>query len=431
MAVVEFIVHQPMEYDPTTMDSVFGFINKENLIVTEDFPHIFWQNFLPWKEANQYAFSRYFDSNKSLKTVTREAIHIGMYADWLEHNNLDWLHFPKTKRERCLYRFRGFLVTYRDAGLLAASTVSQVMSALIRFYRWVSDEGLIEKNHDLWADNVARLRFFDKEGFERTLLRKTTDLAINNRKRGPEAPEDGLFPLIIAQVKVLMSHLKNQSNYEFYLLHKTSLLTGCRFETVTTLTIDALRNSYRIAGIDNCYHIRVGPGTNVKTKFGVSGSIPFPDFLVDELIAHYESLDSMLRRSNCKIEHHKSIFLTSRGNPYTLQSFSTLMKRLRDELAENGHSEFKRFKFHQLRATFATMLMRSALSSKGMSKANAIEYVRDALLQKDTRTAWKYVKLIEQSPVLDEYHELLWQLFTNEKSSTEELVGKLSGRYDG
>jgi integrase len=431
MAVVEFIVSQPMEYDPTSKDSVFGFINIDKLNATHDFPQIFWQNFLPWKEANQYAFSRYYDSNKSLKTVTREAVHIGMYADWLEHNNLDWLHFPRTKRERCLYKFRGFLVDSRDAGLLAASTVSQVMNALIRFYRWVSDEGLIDKNYNLWADNATRLRFFDKEGFERTLVRKTTDLAIHNRKRGHEAPEGGLFPLIIAQVKVLMSYLKSQSNYEFYLLHKTSLLTGCRFETITTLTIDALRNSYRISGMDKCFHIRVGPGTNVKTKFDVIGSIPFPDFLVDELIAHYESLDSILRRSHCIAEHHKNIFLTNRGNLYTLQSFSTLMKRLRDELAKKGHSEFQRFKFHQLRATFASMLMRSALASKGMSKANAIEYVKDTLLQKDTRTAWKYVKFIEQSPVLDEYHELLWQLFTNEKSSTEEIVGKLSGRHDG
>ena len=61
MAVVEFIVSQPMEYDPTSKDSVFGFINKESLNVTYDFPQIFWRNFLPWKEANQYAFSRYYD----------------------------------------------------------------------------------------------------------------------------------------------------------------------------------------------------------------------------------------------------------------------------------------------------------------------------------------------------------------------------------
>lgn len=431
MAVIELITHHPMEYDPTSKDSVFGFIHKANLNVTEDFPLIFWRSFLPWKEANQYAFSRYFDSNKSLKTVTREANHIRLYADWLENNNLDWLYFPMTKRERCLYRFRGFLIDCRDSGLLAPSTVSHAMNTLIKFYRWADAEGITNKNLELWDSSVARLRYFDKEGFERTIDKNTTDVAIPNRTRGSQAPEDGLFPLILAQVKVLMSHLKKQSNYEFYLIHKTALLTGCRFETVTTLTIDVLRNSYKVTGIDNCRHVRVGPGTNVSTKFDVSGSVPFPDFLVDELIAHYESLDSMLRRSKCKGEHHKSIFLTNRGNPYTLQSFSTLMTRLRNELAISGHSEFMRFHFHQLRATFSTMLMRSALSSKNMSKANAIEYLATILLHADTATAWKYLKLVEEGPVINEFHEMLWQLFTNEKSNAEKIVEDISGRYDG
>ena len=431
MAVIELITHHPVEYNPTSKDSVFGFIHNVNLKVTEDFPLIFWRSFLPWKEANQYAFSRYFDSNKSLKTVTRDANHIRLYADWLENNNIDWLHFPKTKRERCLYRFRGFLIDCRDSGLLAPSTVTHVMNALLKFYRWVRAEGLNDKSQELWVSGVARLRYFDKQGFERTIERNTTDLAIPNRRRGSQAPEDGLFPLILAQVKVLMRHLKNQSNYEFYLLHKTALLTGCRFETVTTLTIDVLRNSYKVTGIDNCRNVRVGSGTSVSTKFNVSGSVPLPDFLVNELIAHYESLDSMLRRSICKKEHHKSIFLTNHGNPYSLQSFSTLMTRLRSELAKSGHSEFMRFHFHQLIATFATMLMRSALASKNMSKANAIEYVATVLLHADTVTAWKYVKFIEESPVIDEYHELLWRLFTNEKSNAEQTIEDMTGRYDG
>ena len=71
------------------------------------------------------------------------------------------------------------------------------------------------------------------------------------------------------------------------------------------------------------------------------------------------------------------------------------------------------------------------MASASLETEVAIEYVATVLLHADTVTAWKYVKFIEESPVIDEYHELLWRLFTNEKSNAEQIIEDMTGRYDG
>ncbi len=430
MAVLEYIHHQPMKFEPSSEDVKFGFIPDTRFKTVERFPQIFFSNGEPWKEANQYAFNRFYDSNKDLKTVTRELGHLSKYADWLEQNNLHWLHFPMKKRGRCLYRFRGYLIECRENTLLAPSTVTQIMSLVVKFYRWAHSMGFTDSTNSLWQEQTKSVNFFDKVGFSRTMSIATTDLAIPNRRRGSVSLEDGLIPLTQEQVATLVKHLKQHSNYELYLMHKIALLTGSRYETVTTLTIDALKNSYIDPSSKSQMRVRVGPGTQVKTKFDVSGEILFPKYLVEELIHYYESIQAVIRRANASPDNFKLIFLTIRGNPYTRESFSTLMKRLRDELFGEGYSEFKKFKFHQLRVTFGTMLMKSALDSKAVSTSSAIEYVQYAMLHKDPRTTWKYVQFIEKEPIQEEFHKLLWELFTNEKDNSDDLIDELTGFYD-
>jgi len=422
MAVLENIHYQPMAYEPHSANAEHSFVPKLNRKPIEQFPQIFLSDGEPWREANKYAFYRYLDLQKDIKTIHREMSHLTKYADWLEDHGLHWLHFPKRKAERCLFRFRGHLIERRDEGLLAPSTASQVMNSVVAFYRWASVHGYAEQRSKLFDDKNKVISFFDKVGFSRTMSVISSELSIPNRVRTGTRLEDGLTPISESSTKILMSYLAKHRNYELYLIIKIALLTGCRHETVTTLSIDALKKAYPDATYPELMRVKVGPGTGVDTKGDVLGEVYFSEALITELTNYFISPEAILRRSKAKEGLQKTVFLTSRGNRYTNQTFGTLLHRLKSELFDEGYTQFGRFKFHQLRATFGTMLMRAALRVEGKSQLNAIELVRDAMLHKDDKTTWMYIKFIEKEPVEEAFLEMLWNMFTGSKKQSGEII---------
>lgn len=426
MAILENIKHQPFEFAPSSADSEYGFAPNTNRKTEAELPQIFLSDGKPWHEVNQYAFARYYDQQKDLKTVKREMTHLSRYANWLEEEGLHWLHFPKKRGERCLLKYRGHLIWLRREKLLASSTTSQAMRAVIAFYQWASDEGYAQARSKLFDNKNKVISFFDKVGFNRTMNITTSELAIPNRKRTGILLEDGLTPINQDSAEILMTYLSKHSNYELYLMFKTALLTGCRHETITTLNIDALRKSYPDPLLSSIMRVEVGPGSGVETKFDVSGSVYFPEPLIFELIEYFNSVRAVLRRSKSKNSLHRNIFLTSSGNRYTNQTFGTLLRRLKNELIESGHTEFGRFQFHQLRATFGTMMARALLQSQGVSSLNAIEFVQEAMLHKDANTTWKYIKFIENEPVEAQFLETLWEMFTGAKSKSKKIINHLT-----
>ncbi len=275
MAILENIKHQPFELKPTSENSEYGFIPNTNKKKEKSFPQIFLSDGEPWHEVNQYAFARYYDQQKDLETVNNEMNHLSRYANWLEEADLHWLHFPKKKGERCLFKFRGHLIKLRDEGLLAPSTTSQAMRNVIAFYRWASDKGYTQAQSKLFDDKNKVVYFFDNIGFNRSMNVASSELSIPNRKRTGLLLEDGLTPINQASTKILMAHLSKHSNHELYLMFKTALHTGCRHETISTLNIDALNKSYPDPLLSNIMRVEVGPGTGVETKFDVYGSVYF------------------------------------------------------------------------------------------------------------------------------------------------------------
>jgi hypothetical protein len=183
MAVLESINHKPMVFEPSLVNSGCSFIPNPKRKSVDSFPQIFFSIGEPWHEANRYAFYRYYDLQKDIKTVHREMSHLARYANWLEEVGVHWLHFPKKKSERCLFRFRGHLIELRDDALLAPSTASQVMNSVIAYYRWASANGYADERSKLFDDKNKVISFFDKVGFSRTLSVVSTELSIPNRAR--------------------------------------------------------------------------------------------------------------------------------------------------------------------------------------------------------------------------------------------------------
>lgn len=422
MATLEKIDIAPVrfEYGQNGIDWVI----TSNKVTTV--PHIFYSDGSPWLEANKYAIDKLNSTTgNNPKTVESNHRHLKAYADWLELTKTDWMHFPNRKSERCLFRYRGYLVEQRNKRIIAPSTASARMSAAIRFYRWVKQNNLIAVN-EMWADRIKSFRYFDSVGFERTVQVASSELTIPNIKTSSEYMlEDGLLPISDLNKKKLLDFLFSNEMTELYLIFKIAFFTGARSETIRTLRIENIENSIFDPLSNKIKRIAVGPGTKVLTKYGVRGSLIIPSQLVEELENYAYSVRRLVRANRASKDKRSILFLTQRGNSYSETSFTKLISNLRKQLIQSGHSEFMSLKFHQSRATFGTTLMKIALN-EFPDKTDAIRFVRDCMLHKKESITWKYVKFVETTPIKKALSDEFFNIFVGKHSQSKKLINEVT-----
>jgi len=422
MAVLEIINHKQMVLH---RNNEWKALNDSR---TNVIPQIFFNDGEPWLEANKYAsYMLNSVSGNDPKTITSKMNHLKAYASWLEKNQIDWRHFPKKEKDRCLFKYRGDLIEARDSGLLAPSTVTTRMGAVIQFYRYAQVENLVDSSSPLWNDNIKTLHFHTTVGFSRTMSVRSSELSIPNRKSKRTTLEDGLLPITEKNRDVLLNFLSENGQVELFLMCLLGFYTGARSETIRTLKISLLENASNDSSSERMKKIAVGPGTGIKTKNNVSGQITAPDFLVSVLLKYAYSAKRLVRQAKAEKSNKDHLFLSVRGNPYSENTFTKLFSDLRKKLIAHGYTQFTHFKFHQSRATYGTNLMKVALENLP-SQSKAIKFVRDHMLHKHDSTTWKYITFLEESEVEEELSEEFFRLFTGKLigSEMESLIDKVT-----
>lgn len=345
------------------------------------------------------------------KTALTLLKHLAAYASWLESSELDWRHFPGRRDERAIVRFRGYLIEQRDrTKSLAPGTVTARMAAVIQFYRHIQAYGLLQKSSPLWKDRMAVIRYHDSVGFERTMLRVSSDLAISNIKRQGLLLEDSLTPLRTEDTVSLLDFAKEQCTHEMYLMLSLGVFSGARIDTIVSLGVKDIENAYPDSQTPDTYRLRVGPGTSVRTKFDVQGELMVPRFLIADLKAYAYSMQRLRRLDLARESNRRLLFLTSRGNSYESSTFNRLMTGLRRDAVAAGLRFMMKFRFHQTRATFGTWLMGVALNTAD-TKA-AVAFVRAAMLHKDEKTTFRYVRFLEEAPLRAKISAEFSKIFT-------------------
>jgi len=421
VANLERIDIQPIVPDFSGRLAGVSWISKAHSRFYASVPHIFFDDGEPWLAANAFALDKLQGmSGSDIKTVVSSMGHLKAYACWLEDQGVDWRHFPKRKKDRCLFRYRGFLIGQREAGLVSPSTATTRMAAVVHFYRWAQVYGWIERQA-MWEDRVGSIQFFSSVGLSRTMSVLSSELAIPNRKRAGATLEDGLQPLSRENRNTLLRILREQGKVELYLMSMIGCFTGARSETIRTLRLSSLSNAVDDPMTRGIKRVLVGPGTQVKTKFGVRGNLLFPSHLLKELESYACSARRLMRQARASDENQTLLFLSERGNAYSETSFTKLISYLRETLVKAGHSEFRDFKFHQTRATFGTQLMRLAIDVLP-NQVDAIVFVRDAMLHKDEATTWKYVKFITREPIKEALSDEFWNLLTGTPDADPSLI---------
>jgi hypothetical protein len=396
MARLEYISFTPMR--ESIIDGAVEWTPDRIGAPIQNLPQIFWSTGDGWVEANLWALDRATSTTGSdIKTVCALMKHLNAYADWIESEGIDWRHFPNRMADRCLVRYRGNLICLRDSGSLKPSTVTSRMRAVIQFYRYAQVHGFVSRHAPMWSDRLAVVHYFDAVGFERTLMRVSSDLAIPNRARPGLLLEDGLTSLRDEHVRHLMEFTASERLNEIHLMLSLGFFTGARIGTISTLRVNSVEDAMPDQSMADFFRIRVGPGTGVSTKFDVSGDLLVPRFLIETLRRYAYSMDRLTRQAKARSECRNFLFLTSRGNPYRSETFNRLMTDLRRRAVRHGLRFMLNFKFHQTRCTYGTRLMELALRVAG--EAAAIAFVRDAMLHKDEAVTLRYVRFLQQAPV--------------------------------
>ena len=380
-------------------------------VIKNDVPHIFFDDGKPWLAANAYALYKLeATSGNNIKTILSSMAHLKAYACWLEAQHIDWRHFPKKKKDRCLFRYRGFLVKQRENGYLSPSTTTSRMAAVIYFYRWAEAYNWIDRG-EMWQDIPKIIHFYSSVGFSRTMSVLSSELSIPNRRHSGTLLEGGLFPISDENRKILLLFLHKKGMIELYYMMMIGFFTGARSETIRTLRISTIENAIDDPSIPGIKRILVGPGTKVKTKFDVKGYILFPKNLIEEIENYAYSVRRLSRQSRASENDKTLLFLTTRGKYYSDTSFTKIISYMREKIVLAGYSQFINFKFHQTRATFGTQLMRIAINILP-NQVDAIVFVRDAMLHKHESTTWTYIKFIELDPIKEALSEEFFNLYT-------------------
>jgi len=416
MATLEYIHYIP--HRPEIYAGEIKWVADTVIRSVDRLPQIFWKSGDPWREVNLWALEMARNREVKLRTVVSAMEHLHKYAGWLEQTQIDWRHFPQTKAERVLVRYRGHLIDERDADALKPSTTAARMNAVIRFYRFAADKNFIRYDSPKWQDRQVVLSYFDTTGFQRTMTRVTTDVSIPNRVRYGLRLEDGLLPLTQQHKLELLEFTHHNASQELYLMLMTGFFTGARLSTIITLRVTALENAIRAPALIGMWLVKAGPGTGISTKFDVSGDLMIPDQLMTYLMAYVTSRRHLDRIIKADDGDKTLVFLTRFSSPYKVTSIDREMVDLRRTGQAVGLKFLQKFKFHQTRATYGTWLMKLCLEVSSVKAA--IEFVKNAMFHKHESTTFGYVTFNERTK----------ESIAIEKAFAESFMG-LSTRLNG
>lgn len=405
MVTLERICFSPHYH--TRESGAVGYSPSGSRQVIEGLPQIFWTDGTPWREANLWAVERVTSGEATLKTVISNMNGLLNYAKFLESRNLQWFEFPVRKADRCLVLYRGALIKLRNVGGVSPSTASEYMRNCVKFYKWVKAKGLLGAHVALWREKSYLIRFFDQVGFERTFSGVTTDLGIPNRRRPGLTLEDGLLPVSEVDRDAILDFAKTNATPELYLMMAVGFFTGMRLGSICDLKIDTLERAVPDPSAQGLLRIAIGPGASpaVHTKFEVTGQVWIPHALRHALLEYAKSWRRLEREAKASPENRDLVFLTRFGNSYGRRgsdqssAVNVEMSELRKAGAASGLAVLRRFRFHQTRCTFGTVLAQLALGACA-DVSVVIAMVSDALLhgRNSESTTFKYIRFVQAIP---------------------------------
>lgn len=397
-----------------------------NLLTTQStvdlFPVVLCSDGAPWAEANLWLIDMLQTRTyPNMLSFASNAEDLAAYRRFIEDSGIDWLDFSVFKLRRPTYRYNANLITAVRSREISGKTAKRRMATVIRFYRWLMEDGVFQPENPPWRDSDRYIQWKDDRGFSRVIATKTTDVSIKTSETkdvSDEYIEDGgrMRPIPQCEQEVLLDALDSIDNTEMTLIHCFALLTGARIQTVLTIRVGNIRRlSRKVSGLD--VWLRAGPGTGIDTKGDKIGTLRIPSWFFQQLRIYERSPRAAARRTKANGGDHDDqfLFLSHRGMPlYEARSerYATgpggrkrrhaktgqgvrqfIRERLLPEMRKRLANEHYEFSFHDLRATFGMNVVDELTKSENpQSYGEALDHLSGLMWHSSMAVTERYLK---------------------------------------
>ena len=390
------------------------------------YPIVLQGNGEPWDEANLFLFELLGKSyRRNMATVLSIADDLVAYRRFLEEEDIDWKIFPSHRFSKPTYRFCGYLAKQVSLDVLKVSTANRRIGVIVRFYRWLQNEGLFTPPAPPWKEEVRYIKTQGANGQQGSVRIVATDLRIRSPAQDDSLDgkvQDGgkLRPLEPEEQQWLLEALDDCGNTEMTLIHLFALLTGARIQTILTFRV---RHALQTRTEGEFLVYPVGPGTGIDTKHDKKLTLFIPTWFHRELVI-YGSSDRARRRRRQSVggdSENQYLFLSVRGAPFyvakqdqlylrahpvrhhkcgqAIRQYSTdyILPYIRKKYDDHFH-----YRFHDLRATYGMNMvdhMQLLIHTGQMSYLDVLRLVQARMGHTSVITTEQYLKFRSRQKV--------------------------------
>lgn len=360
----------------------------------------------------------------SYRTLECKAYDLCYFFRWCSNTDINYLETNLPRLSRPTYRYHRHLIDLITIGEIAPTTGKRRMSTIIQFYKWLIAQELISDNHSLWIETPT-----DCLGNSVSKIDLITSFNRFKKQANPEnvADESNLRPLNSKELNQLIDSLRKIGNPEMLLSFLLAVCTGARMCTVFTFRSQMFEKE--LPSTAKFKKIKIGLGSSVKNKKDKQMLVWIPVTLYQQLRIYALSDRALLRRRKFKKKYpllSPHLFISERGNPYYLSENEAkiydklpirgntvhqfIAQRLKPKLRENGRN-FS-FHFHDLRATFALLLLEGLKIENSDNKLEiaAMNYVKSRMGHNSFSTTERYVERMDY-PQFENATQLIFEKY--------------------
>ena len=390
-----------------------------------------------WKYANLYLLYKIKSPNPPhYSTLYDVAKELKAFFEWSLENNVDYLN-EKRRVRRPTYLYRFHLQKKLENGVNTDKTVKKKMSVVINFYEYLQKIIQLEFKFPLWEKKDVYISYKDVYGFQQGKRVDTKDLlkipSIYSNNTNDYIQDEGKLKPLTQEEQILVFQALNKiDNTEITLACLIAITTGARIQTVCTLRLKHFEN--QIDEKEKYILIKVGLGTEVDTKNDTINFLRMPNWVYKKIKIYLKSQRYKKRFEKqqhiFKNEKSQYILLTNRGTPYyvskydkyietyisTIPNGNTIRQFLNTTLHKKLEGKFK-FRFHDLRATFAMNLLdlKMPFVEKGeMTLYELLSIIKERMGHRSLLTTEKYLNFKNQQKqkhlIQNEFEEYLERL---------------------
>ncbi|CAH6877902.1 Tyr recombinase domain-containing protein [Vibrio chagasii] len=318
------------------------------------------------------------------------------WINWLLLNNIDALLTTKIKLDSPTYGFRYYLVNrVQEKGDLRRSTANAYIQVIKRLYDWLDREGLVDK-HNFYSHKLSII-----DGFRQI---QSSDLAIQIQK----SPEQSLSPLTEQAQKQFLQLIEFETK-EFQLVIKLMMFCGLRKREALSFPKGLIKEEHVTEEDSQIIKgIYIGPHNGVQTKFSSYRELFITRALVEDILDYSISPRYKKRQEKSKGQYKRHPPLLN----YSEDAFYSTWYRLKKKYYGVYNSTFNHTP-HDLRATFATNLMKSALKVTNKNTQIALDITRYYMGHKREETTLMYLKFISRSDVSNQVATVMDQFVSD------------------